>query len=401
MTMIGDGLQMLAEAIDRGAVAYKNKTRGQTILARDGPDEEVLAPIMSAIQSCREYQDVANTNVFALNTVATVSADLLARRALSRAEWKSSADAAAWVFRVLGTRKTTIFLKAAVWGISIDEEMGLSQSARLLQFDRLPPTYGKGAIVDRNKWQASRSVWYSDRHFDTPLVAYVQEMRDVPFMAGIELAFERVNAAARSAIEFCRLIEGVCVTHPLPMAYWLEFEDDELDLAFTGSLLTWSLPEVHPRIETVTKLNPTVVFEHYGLYRELSNEWRADLRRSMDRYTLSQCRRELIDRVLDLALAFEIAVSQKGDNLPVRWKVSVRTAQLIGGTVADRKVVRRSVGRLYELRNKATHGSNLVGAESDVVLDCMKIYPVLLQRLLRFSDRPDWSSIELDSPVGI
>jgi len=185
------------------------------------------------------------------------------------------------------------------------------------------------------------------------------------------------------------------------MAYWLEFQDTELDLAFTGSLLTWSLPEVHPRVEVVTKLDPGLVVSDYECYGKLDVKWKADLRRSMDRFTLSQCRRELIDRVLDLALAFEIAVSQKGDNLPPRWKVSVRTAQLIGGSVEDRVTIRRSVGRLYELRNKATHGSTLVSAERDAVLECAKVYPLLLQRLLRCADRPDWGSIELESPKSM
>lgn len=118
----------------------------------------------------------------------------------------------------------------------------------------------------------------------------------------------------------------------------------------------------------------------------------------MDRYTLSQCRHALIDQVLDLALAFEIAVSQKGDNIPVRWKVSVRTAQLIGETVDQRKDVRRVVGQLYELRNKATHGSTLAGAERETVLQCTTIYRSLLQKLFQFTHRPDWSSIELESP---
>ena len=118
----------------------------------------------------------------------------------------------------------------------------------------------------------------------------------------------------------------------------------------------------------------------------------------MDRYTLSQCRHALIDRVLDLALAFEIAVSQKGDQGAVRWKVSVRTAQLVGETIEQRKSVRHVVGQLYDLRNKATHGSTLAGAEGETVLQCTEIYQLLLQKLFQFGHRPDWSSIELESP---
>jgi hypothetical protein len=350
-----------------------------------------------ALEGCAEYRAVAGRAVFALNTFATIEAGLLARLALSRAEWKSSSEAADWLFRILRTRTANVFLKAAIWGISVEEEIRLSESTSLTPFEKLPPTYAKGLIIDRKKWQSSQFVWYSDRHFDPPLAAYVRELKDVPFMAPFESATAQVEEAAQSAIEACRLVEAICVGHPLPLAYWLEFQDSEHDLTFTGALLTWSLPEVHPRIETVTELNSRTFVGCYDRFQRLSHEWRADLRRSMNRYTLSQCRRELIDRILDLALAFEIAVSQKGDNLAPRWKVSVRTAQIIGGALEDRKRIRRNVGRLYELRNKATHGSTLVGAEYEIASECARIYPLLLRRLLGFTKRPDWNSIELES----
>jgi hypothetical protein len=58
----------------------------------------------------------------------------------------------------------------------------------------------------------------------------------------------------------------------------------------------------------------------------------------MNRFTLSQCRHQTIDRILDLALAFEIAVSGgDGDSAPPGWKVSVRSAQLIGGALKARQ----------------------------------------------------------------
>ena len=78
----------------------------------------------------------------------------------------------------------------------------------------------------------------------------------------------------------------------------------------------------------------------------------------MERFSLSQCRREIIDRILDLALAFEIATSG-GGNGPVGWKVSVRSAQPIGGSLETRQENRRKINDLYVLRNRATHGSHL------------------------------------------
>lgn len=80
----------------------------------------------------------------------------------------------------------------------------------------------------------------------------------------------------------------------------------------------------------------------------------------MERFRLSQSRQQSVDRVLDLALAFEIAISDRGDNAPPSWKVSVRLAQLIGGPLATRQQNRDGVAVLYDLRKQATHGGSLM-----------------------------------------
>ncbi len=398
MNALDKGRELLADALDGAVTAYRNKTAAQTLIARDAPDLEVLGPVMAAIEGCDDYQAVVGQSLFMIGTITPIGARQLAELALSRAEWKSSQDAADWLLYTLKQRTVTVVLKAAIWGISINEDVKLSDSVRLLQFDKLPSTYCKIIIADRKKWQHSHFVWFSERHYDPPLTAYTEEIHDVPFISKNDFGRDRMDQAARSAIELCRMIEGVCVGHPLPLAYWLEFRDSELYGVSNANFLTWSLPEVLPRVEHVTALSSTTIAQHYLSFSDLARDWKVDLRRSMDRYTLSQCRHALIDQVLDLALAFEIAVSQKGENLPPRWKVSVRTAQLLGGTIEERKSVRRAVGGLYELRNKATHGSTLASAEGEVVTQCTKVYQSLLQKLFCFSCRPDWNTIELESP---
>jgi len=120
----------------------------------------------------------------------------------------------------------------------------------------------------------------------------------------------------------------------------------------------------------------------------------------MERFRLSQSRREDIDRVLDLALAFEIAVSEKGDNAPPSWKVSVRAAQVIGGPLETRKQIRGDIGALYELRNQATHGGTVRTKSSKISVDKVlqescELYVALMKQLLSLRDKPDWKSLEL------
>jgi hypothetical protein len=111
----------------------------------------------------------------------------------------------------------------------------------------------------------------------------------------------------------------------------------------------------------------------------------------------------LIDRVLDLALAFEIALSDQGDNAPPSWKVSVRSVQLVGGHVAVRSQNRQAIAELYELRNQATHGGSLKprgGKAVEAILqDGFALYVAAIGKLLDLRTKPDWKTVELE-PLG-
>jgi hypothetical protein len=166
----------------------------------------------------------------------------------------------------------------------------------------------------------------------------------------------------------------------------------------------WILPEVNPTIHTFQRADPAAILSDLRNYLALPEDMRRDLMRSMTRYTLGRYRDEITDRVLDLALAFEIAVSGGEQNLAVSWKVSVRSAQLIGGSLAERLECRKTLSDFYGLRSKATHGgslSKLPEAKLAPIDTCHGLYTKLMRRLLSLSDElllnggPNWGTIEL------
>jgi hypothetical protein len=106
--------------------------------------------------------------------------------------------------------------------------------------------------------------------------------------------------------------------------------------------LLWLLPEITPLIPENLTVDGTTIRQDIQVLSAMPDNWRNDLERSMDRFALSQCRHQLIDRILDLTLAFEIAVSGKSEQqVPQSWKVNVRTAQMIGGSPPERQENRR------------------------------------------------------------
>jgi len=80
-------------------------------------------------------------------------------------------------------------------------------------------------------------------------------------------------------------------------------------------------------------------------------------------------RHETIDHILDLTLAFEIAVSCKGEQAPQSWKVSVRSAQMIGGPLPDRQGNRRKMSALLLLRISPVAGGFISTTAAGLVQD--------------------------------
>jgi len=159
------------------------------------------------------------------------------------------------------------------------------------------------------------------------------------------------------------------------------------------------VPEIVPRIPANLAVDAKAVQHELKGLSAMPEDWRNDLMRSMARFTLSQCRHHVIDRILDLTLAFEIAVSGKGEQAPQSWKVSVRSAQMIGGPLENRQENRYKMAALYNLRNQGTHGGNLsVGdqqKQEDILTEATTLYRKLLNSFWRHEARPDWNAIEL------
>jgi hypothetical protein len=165
--------------------------------------------------------------------------------------------------------------------------------------------------------------------------------------------------------------------------------------------LSWFLPEVVPHVQSHVAVDATTLKKDADALWKLPRDLRSKLLRSMERFILSQCRRQTGDRPLDLVIAFETAVSGgKGDNAPVNWKIGVRAAQLIGGTLQQRQQTRRALSVLSGFRNDIVHGGSLNEAKQQELegnlASSTAIYRTLLASFLSLGAVPDWSSLELE-----
>jgi hypothetical protein len=158
---------------------------------------------------------------------------------------------------------------------------------------------------------------------------------------------------------------------------------------------------VEPTVRAHVAVTAQGITSLFGNFGKLPADLQDKLTRAADRFALSQCRHRTIDRILDLAIAFEILTGGgKGDNAPAGWKVSVRTAQIIGGTFERRQSIREALSTLYGARSAGSHGgsnSEKERADQEALLaDCSAIYRELVDSVLELGMAPDWRSLELE-----
>ncbi len=397
-----DDKAILTSALQNAARAYREMNPHPTLLGPN-PDRSVLEPLSAAIGSCVAYRAVAGHVLFSGGSGPVLDSYSLAVRLFSRGVRfeEDISGAVDWVLRLLTTRKATGLFKAAVWGLSCDQQVTLSKTSRLVPFAALPDSYMKGRILERAKPCYDGSAWMTQNYYDMPLAAFVEEVPNFPYIRTDNASFQLMAELECHAHELWVLIQAASVGHPLAVACWFEYAERDFEFSEWENTFTWLLPEIHPHVERCSPADVVAIQANLANYNALRHKRRATLLRSMERFRLSQCRREAIDRVLDLALAFEIAVSDQGEYIPPGWKVSVRSTQLIGGPLLVRQQNRATISALYELRNQATHGSTLKTkltkkSTEQILQENSDLYVTLMKRLLALRLKPDWKSVELE-----
>jgi hypothetical protein len=374
--------------------------RDKTLLTAYPPEDSVVAPLVAAIEECEAFKPVQGCSLFSGNSGVILHARALAPEVLYRAERTSNSDAAHWLIRMLGTRHANGLFIGAIWGLSIDREVEIAQGMMLVPFDNLFESAMKRRITNQASAWAT-AVWISQRYFDVPGSALIRKVGDFPYIGALDKSvqtLEKLEDEAKAPLSF---LQARAAGQPLAVASWFEYEDTDLDFNAQENYFSWFLPEVVPHIRAHVVVDTGALKRDADALWNLPDKLRSKLLRSMERFILSQCRRQTGDRALDLVIAFEIAVSGgKGDNAPVNWKIGVRTAQIIGGTLQQRQETRRILSALCGFRNDIVHGGSLKDGDQQKLENSLarstSIYRTLLASFLSLGSVPDWPSLELE-----
>src|SRR6266702_6812330 len=304
---VDDDRSILLAALESALRVHQQQSPRPTLLS--GPGEPVIHAISAAIRKCSAFKLVAGHVLYSGGSGPVIDAPLFATPLFYRAERNEGKDipqAVDWLLRLLATRQATGLFKAAIWGVSIDQPLRLADGSHVLPFEALPDTHMKRRILERAVRCYDSSAWLAHNYFDAPKLAFVKEVPNFPYIRTDGASFQTISELQYDARDLWLFIEAASVGHPLAIACWFEYGDQDLDVNGWQNQLAWLLPEIPPRVASYAPVGASAVEDQLQRYAALPEELRSRLLRSMERFTLSQCRHKLIDRVLDLELAFEI-----------------------------------------------------------------------------------------------
>jgi hypothetical protein len=100
--------------------------------------------------------------------------------------------AADWLIQLLTTQKAEAHLRVAIWGLSVNEEVKISDGMRVLPFRALPDTTARSRILDRAKDHGGADLWLSPTHYGVPGAAFEVTIPDVSFICEYGYCFQQV-----------------------------------------------------------------------------------------------------------------------------------------------------------------------------------------------------------------
>lgn len=368
-------------------------------------DEAVWMPLAEAIDKWPPFERINGKAVFSGGGGFVLHASSLVMPLLYRTSWppnqKDAADdAVRWLSRVLTTQVADGRLVAAVWGMAVSKRIKVGEGVHIVPWSEIPDTRVAHRIRERSETPGLNAAWISTRWFGAPGAAIVISVKDVPFAGRFGEALTYLAATEEELSDHLSLLQAGIAAQPLVAASWFEYLDQDIDINISETMLNWKHSEFPPQIKQNSELDASIIKKSFNRFYKLSKEYRIELFRSMDRYSLSLCRNKLIDQVLDLAIALEIATSGSSEHTPLAWKVAVRSAQAIGGPLENRKRVRKTLHDLYSLRNTGSHGGTLKPKEHlknlDTLFGSRQIYSELLDGLIALGAKPDWNALELE-----
>jgi len=333
-------------------------------------------------------------------------APMLLREARHR---QSSEAAVAWLQKVLNTERAEGIAVETFWGFTPTESKALSDDVQLVPFSSLPPSRQKLALSEP-RFDSSPRLAAPVFTWQAPTAALVRPAVIQPYLrnAGDNFQWDKGGAysALFSDVRLCLVTSGPAAIVRGPG--WFQYADPDLESARLGSGTYQTHQEITPlTMDCNSRLDVAQAATLFGQLVKLNAGQKNKARTAMQRLGLACLRRWPADRALELAIALEaLLVDSSGENT---FKIGLRAALLTASDLESRRRCRAIIEAMYGIRSSLMHSGQTKDIcivrgygklqTSEVVSEALRITALVIQRMIRLGAPPDWSILELSSPV--
>ena len=205
-------------------------------------------------------------------------------------------------------------------------------------------------------------------------------------------------------IRLCLTLVAPCAI--VPAAQWYRFEDSDFDELAQWSGRHWRAQELQPSVlQSFGSFNPELAPSLLQKYLALDSSSRSRVRLSLDRFDRSMRRHHPGDAAMELAIGLDSLLGDGEGELA--WKVSLRSALLVEGTMLEKQRRRAIIHAVYRLRSKVAHTGNAPKtiemrgrgkvSPADLIPQATIAAAAVITAIINRGRLPDWFEEELGS----
>ena len=395
----------LDENSETHKVALEKACKQPRELAESLFNYDLSKPVRVVLETQPEFQTPELLYVFSDSGCGAFDPRRVSVALVAKArETRSVALAVDWLEKVLATEQAVGFRITALWGITVNSRVSLTQEVELVPVGELPASKEKEMLLD---YQLEKSA-QPNLPFDPPKTALVCRMTIDPFISRYPREASenphRLRLKLLNEILLVLTLVGPCT--PIRYISWFQFEDVDLDVARLGRAVSYAIPEIMPKfLKEYGSFDPDMAKQIIRLYLDLERKVKKKVQVALERLHQSMRRASVGDQALEVSIALESLLADGGTENT--YKVGLRSALLLGGELAERLDIRTVVSGTYALRSALVHegeaGDTIRlkrrGKEKskEVVNEAILICARVIRRILELGGIPDWYEFELSN----
>jgi hypothetical protein len=367
----------------------------------------VMAMFALAERVQKERPEFAGPPRMVLNS-RSFTGEVVVQRMLSLyRDGTSASDAVAWLRRVTAATRVEGGALKLLYGVTCDERVDLAEDIVLLPLAKVPESDTLKWVIDEHHRANDARLMHGFTALPGAGLYRAGTLEPLFRTGSPDRPFEQPPTSWFFELDSAALLLALSPKAvAVEVSRWFHCDDRDLDL-LVQSGLTRQQEEFYSPFRAAsapTPIEPTAVAGSLTRYRELGVKHQQRITLALQRLLKSRAQLKTGNRAIDLAIALEVLFMNR-DQGEHSYKISLRLAQLLGGSLTERRAAFAEARAVYEIRSSTVHtgttdGEIKVAGEKRNVHELVEAVDLrctlAVRKFLEIGKIPDdWRDIEL------